>query len=101
MSWDALFSLTNAIAMIGWLMLALLPRRPLVLSAILYLGVGLLCLAYFAMVAAACAINWSKKFCVTGAMFSIEKSCCTAIVPRNFTISVEPSAPTSVNCIAP
>ena len=44
MSWDSLFSLTNAIAMLGWLALALLPRKPLTLSAVLYLGVGLLCL---------------------------------------------------------
>lgn len=46
MNWDSLFSLTNAVAMLGWLALAALPRKPLTLSAILYLGVGLLCLAY-------------------------------------------------------
>ena len=46
MSWDSLFSLTNAVAMLGWLALAILPRKPLTLSAVLYLGVGLLCLAY-------------------------------------------------------
>ena len=41
-----MFSLTNGIAMLGWLALAVLPRKPLTLSAVLYLGVGLLCLAY-------------------------------------------------------
>ena len=47
--WDALFRLTNIVALIGWAMLALVPRRPAVLSAILYLGVGLLCAMYAAM----------------------------------------------------
>ncbi|MES2902572.1 MAG: ABA4-like family protein [Pseudomonadota bacterium] len=51
MNWDQMFSLTNAVAMIGWLILAVLPRRPLALSAVLYLGVGLLCLAYFLLIA--------------------------------------------------
>ncbi len=46
MNWDLVFSLTNAVAMLGWAMLALLPRKPLVLSTILYLAVGLLCLVY-------------------------------------------------------
>ena len=46
MNWDSLFSLTNAVAMLGWLALAVLPRKPLTFSAVLYLGVGLLCLAY-------------------------------------------------------
>ena len=46
MNWDLIFSLTNAIAMLGWVMLAVLPRKPWVLSAVLYVGVGLLCLIY-------------------------------------------------------
>lgn len=49
MSWPALFGLTNAIALAGWAALAMLPRRPVVLSAVLYAAVGLLCLAYLAM----------------------------------------------------
>ena len=49
MNWDLIFSLTNAVAMLGWVMLAVLPRKPVILSSVLYLGVGLLCLAYFAM----------------------------------------------------
>ena len=44
--WTSLFSLTNAIAMIGWVLLAALPRKPLVTTSVLYLGAGLLCLIY-------------------------------------------------------
>lgn len=50
MSWATIFSLTNAVAMLGWLILAAAPRRPLALSAVLYLGVGLLCLVYATLV---------------------------------------------------
>lgn len=46
MSWDAVFSIVNALAMIAWTALIVLPRWPALLSAILYLGVGLLCLIY-------------------------------------------------------
>ena len=52
MNWDMVFSLTNAVAMLGWLLLAVLPRKPLTLSLVLYLGVGLLCLAYASLVGA-------------------------------------------------
>lgn len=44
--WPALFSFVSVVAMIGWLMLAALPRKPLVHSAILYLGVAVLCFVY-------------------------------------------------------
>lgn len=44
--WTTLFSLTNGLALIGWAMLALLPRKPLTLSAIMYLGIAVLCLCY-------------------------------------------------------
>ena len=44
--WAALFTVTNMLAIIGWLLLAAGPRQPLVHSAILYLGVALLCLTY-------------------------------------------------------
>ena len=47
--WDTLFGLTNGIAVIAWLALVLGPRRPLLLSAILYAGIGLLCLIYTAL----------------------------------------------------
>jgi len=44
--WDGLFGLVNALAIGGWIVLAFLPRRPLAHSAVLFLGVGLLCLIY-------------------------------------------------------
>jgi hypothetical protein len=53
MSWAGLFTLTNIVAVLGWAALFFLPRRPLVLSAILYAAVGLLCVAYLAMFVAA------------------------------------------------
>lgn len=46
MLWQTLFSLTNLVALIGWALLLFAPRRPLTYSAILYAGVGLLCLTY-------------------------------------------------------
>jgi hypothetical protein len=46
MNWDAVFAFTNAVAMIGWVMLAVCPRKPAILSLILYAAVGLLCLTY-------------------------------------------------------
>ena len=46
MDWSTLFNLVNLLAMIAWVALILLPRWPALLSAILYLGVGLLCLVY-------------------------------------------------------
>ncbi len=49
--WPALFSATNALALGAWVLLAAFPRRPLVMAAVLYLGVGLLCLAYTGMFA--------------------------------------------------
>ncbi len=49
--WSALFTFTNGLAIIGWLLLAFAPRQPLVHSAILYLGVSLLCLIYFVVFA--------------------------------------------------
>jgi hypothetical protein len=50
--WESLFSLTNFVAVIAWALLLLAPRRPLTYSTILYAGVGLLCLAYAAMLVA-------------------------------------------------
>lgn len=44
--WDSLFSFTNGLAMVVWVLLLVFPRKPLTHSAILYLGVGLLCLIY-------------------------------------------------------
>jgi len=44
--WAALFSINSIIAMAAWLLLAFAPRKPLTHSAILYLGVAVLCLVY-------------------------------------------------------
>ena len=66
MSWATLFSLTNLVALLGWAALLLLPRRPLVLSAVLYLGVGLLCLAYLLMFAATLS-GWADPSRAAGA----------------------------------
>lgn len=50
MTWDTIFSLTNFIAVVGWALLLFLPRGPKVMALVLYLGVGLLCLAYVSMI---------------------------------------------------
>jgi hypothetical protein len=47
--WTTLFWLTNAVAAFGWLLLLFAPRKPLTNSAVLYLGVALLCLIYVAV----------------------------------------------------
>jgi len=60
--WDSLFVLTNAIAVAGWAMLAFLPRKPMVMASILFLGVGLLCLAYTAMFAVQATAIVSGEF---------------------------------------
>ena len=44
--WQSLFVLTNVVAFACWAMLAFLPRRPIVMAAVLFLGVGMLCLVY-------------------------------------------------------
>ncbi|MEL7188790.1 MAG: ABA4-like family protein [Pseudomonadota bacterium] len=46
MDWATLFGAINLAAMIAWIGLVFLPRWPALLSAILYVGVGLLCLVY-------------------------------------------------------
>ena len=47
--WQALFDITNVIALVGWAMLILLPRRESVLFAVLYGAIGLLCACYVVM----------------------------------------------------
>ncbi len=49
MDWGLIFTLTNAVAFAAWAALFFLPRRPLVLSTILFAGVAVLCAAYTAM----------------------------------------------------
>ncbi|MDG5748840.1 ABA4-like family protein [Qipengyuania sp. XHP0207] len=44
--WETLFGIANTLALIMWAALILLPRWPALLAAVLYLGVGLLCLTY-------------------------------------------------------
>ncbi len=46
MSWDAIFGAANMLALLAWVSLILLPRWPALLSAILYLVVGLLSMLY-------------------------------------------------------
>lgn len=46
MGWAAVFGAVNLLALIAWTALILLPRWPALLAAVLYLGVGLLCLVY-------------------------------------------------------
>jgi hypothetical protein len=46
-----MFSVTNLIVVVAWAILAFLPRKPLAMTAVLYLGVGLLCLCYAIMFA--------------------------------------------------
>lgn len=47
--WQSFFAITNIIAVVGWVILLFLPRRPLAKSAVLFLGVGLLCFLYVLM----------------------------------------------------
>jgi Domain of unknown function (DUF4281) len=44
--WDSVFNAVNLLAMIAWVALIVLPRWPALLSGVLYLGIGLLCLIY-------------------------------------------------------
>ncbi|WP_209347147.1 ABA4-like family protein [Pontixanthobacter sp. CEM42] len=44
--WDFVFKSANFLAMLAWFVLILLPRKPITLSAVMYLGVALLCLVY-------------------------------------------------------
>ncbi len=50
--WQTLFDLTNVIALVGWAMLILLPRREGVIHAILYGAIGILCACYLVMLVA-------------------------------------------------
>ncbi|WP_298302050.1 ABA4-like family protein [uncultured Erythrobacter sp.] len=48
MDWGLIFNSVNLLALIAWAALIFLPRWPALLSAILYIGIGLLCLIYMA-----------------------------------------------------
>jgi len=49
MSWGALFTLVHVVAFAAWALLLVGPRGLRTAAIILYLGVGILCLAYAAM----------------------------------------------------
>ena len=44
--WNTIFGAVNLLAMLCWAALILAPRKKLVETLVLYLGIGLLCLAY-------------------------------------------------------
>lgn len=44
--WEGFFAFTNWIALAGWAVLLLLPRKPVPLSLVFYLGAGLLSACY-------------------------------------------------------
>ncbi len=46
MDWNAIFGAVNLLAIVAWIALAFLPRSPAILAAVLYVGVGILCLVY-------------------------------------------------------
>jgi hypothetical protein len=45
-NWDFLFGFVNAVALVGWLLLAALLRGPKLMAVVMYGCVGLLCLTY-------------------------------------------------------
>lgn len=49
LSWNFLFGFANAIALVGWIMLAVLPRGPKSMSIVMYGCVAMLCLVYTAL----------------------------------------------------
>ncbi len=49
MPWGGLFTFVHVVALAGWLLVFLAPRGPRAASYVLYLCVGLLCLAYMVM----------------------------------------------------
>lgn len=50
--WPTLFSLTNGLALVAWILLAFGPRKQVMRTLVMYLGVGLLCLAYAVLLVA-------------------------------------------------
>lgn len=46
MDWTLIFNVANVLAVMAWIVLIAFPRWPSLLSAVLYLGIGLLCLIY-------------------------------------------------------
>lgn len=58
MTWPLVFNLANGVAIVMWLILVFLPRREILMTLVLYGGVGLLCLAYTAWVAGLLSGVW-------------------------------------------
>ena len=48
MGWETIFGVMNILAMTAWVVLVFLPRKPFVLSLLLYAGVMMMCLVYTA-----------------------------------------------------
>ncbi len=46
MDWGTIFGAVNLLALVAWTALILLPRPPALMAALLYLGVGMLCVVY-------------------------------------------------------
>lgn len=44
--WNFIFDAGNVVALMAWIILIALPRKPLGLAVVLYFGIGTLCLAY-------------------------------------------------------
>tara|TARA_R110002096_G_scaffold122127_1_gene264378 strand:- start:7 stop:465 length:459 start_codon:yes stop_codon:yes gene_type:complete len=50
MNWDLIFTITNNYALLMWLILALAPRRPAIMTGLFYGGIGLLAATYAVIV---------------------------------------------------
>ncbi|QJB69527.1 ABA4-like family protein [Parasphingorhabdus halotolerans] len=50
MNWELIFTITNNFALVMWLILAIAPRKEIVLNGLFYGGAGLLALTYAAIV---------------------------------------------------
>ena len=66
MPWSGIFVFVHVVALTGWALLLLAPRGPRIASYVLYLCVGLLCLAYTVMFAS------RLQAIVTGDFISID-----------------------------
>lgn len=66
MPWGGLFTFVHVVALAGWAMLFFLPRGPRVAAYVLYLCVGLLCLAYTVMFASQLSAIMAGNFLSIG-----------------------------------
>ena len=63
--WETAFLAVSIVAMIAWVILILLPRKPFLMAAVLYLGAGLLSFIYTAVLIALLA-NWVDGVALNG-----------------------------------